>query len=556
MNVMRYMQSHCVEDVASVGYNGCSGVREMAVEQFRMDEAKYRASHPKRKQQTTKISVLDYLESNHKGKLPKHLKAEAPADGEFEMTLQHAQRLWRNAERSEEERAAAREVLKAHTLTITKTETLAEHLIVSLHPTDNPTQEQMQGVVDDFLRHEIFAGHKMISNIHWNEDHKHAHVLVNNFDEQGASKLSLSGTKLRELRRHLDRVCYKYGFSIVDSKEARLDPEHAKWIDQVKAEGRVKVWPEKEARAATNWKAHHDRKIDAAEKRIEQNPKLLPYTKELNKDLVRNDLFIGAPGILDMTVRSMTLQEMEKLATEEARRRKQEASSKKRRDAEEEQWRRVYCVRVYIYDRNYHRYRHRTLLELIFELAKIILLNESKFLYDNYPSRYDNFTSALDSPINHRIQNILDAGKTANDLNARTPRELKGRVDEIGAAIGDTRRAISYDKRTIQQSQELYDAVLTWQDESRPEEERKSAYAILASNKLTTPAKMQDLKSRYERAKRRLPENEEHLQNLNRDYRNAKKAYETLEVVNVHCREVNSVAYEASKLKPDRKSVV
>lgn len=40
MNVMRYMQSHCIEDVASVGYNGCSGVREMAVEQFRMDEAK------------------------------------------------------------------------------------------------------------------------------------------------------------------------------------------------------------------------------------------------------------------------------------------------------------------------------------------------------------------------------------------------------------------------------------------------------------------------------------------------------------------------------------
>lgn len=124
----------------------------------------------------------------------------------------------------------------------------------------------------------------------------------------------------------------------MDSKEARLDPEYAKWIDQVKAEGRVKVWPEKEARAATNWEAHHDRKIEAAEKRIEQNPKLLPYTKKLNKDLVRNDLFIGAPGILDMTVCSMTLQEMEKLAAEEARRQKQATSSaKKRRDEEEEQ---------------------------------------------------------------------------------------------------------------------------------------------------------------------------------------------------------------------------
>ena len=70
-NVMRYMQSHCIEEIASVGYNGCSGVCELAVEQFRLAEANYKASHEERQYQQQEFSVQQYLEKNHKGSLPK-----------------------------------------------------------------------------------------------------------------------------------------------------------------------------------------------------------------------------------------------------------------------------------------------------------------------------------------------------------------------------------------------------------------------------------------------------------------------------------------------------
>lgn len=385
-NVLRYMQSHCVEDICSVGYNGCSGVREMALEQFRLAEAAYRKNHAARKPQETRITVEQYLASNHKKKLPRHIKPDA--DG---------------------------------MITIRKSEVSAEHLVISAHKEDRPSPALLQAVVNEFMQHPYLRGFPAVSNLHWNTDEKHAHLLICNYRADGSRKLSLSGTKFRELRRYLDRICYAHGLSIIDTREARLNPEHSEWLDKVIAEGKVKVWPG-ERRGQANWKAADNRSKAETIALQDKYWDVPAPVKATGKEIIRNSWFVADGEYLRMIRRA------------------------KLRDEELKQ--RFYHVSIKEYDRRKHRYRERSTLELIYCLARLAITSDTAFLARNYPSRAETLTASFGPP-DRELQWMFDSIAAARELNCRSPVELEQRRQEIGMAMRETARAIKYDAAVI-----------------------------------------------------------------------------------------------------------
>lgn len=553
---MRYMQSHCIEDIGSVGYHGCSGNRELAVEQFKLAEQRYKSTHKKYQPRHKTITVAEYLKSNRKKYLPKHLKPIPPEDADSMMPIYDAIRVVNSTKRTEEEKAEARKVMEAYKVDSVKTENIALHGIISFHKDDNPTPSQVQSVVNGFMEHPYLKDFPALSNIHWNTDEKHCHVVISNFSSDGTRKLSLDTPKYWELKRHLDKLCIEHGFSVIDSNGVRRDEAHAELLDELKEAGTVKVraprkQTQKTRQGDSSWKAHDTARKKSWQSYYDQNDKMLPTVKEELKDIVRNDLYQGGGDYIKPTIRSMTLREMQQLADEERRRRtpEQEAAARRQRAKEEEQWRRFYVVRIYVYDPVTHRRRQRSLIELIFILARIIITGETAFLESNYPKRYKEFEP--DFKPNQRIQNIIDSIYTTRDFNVRTPSDLDERLKQVGNAIGETKQAIRKDEGWLERNQYLYNAIMTWQDKSRPEEERKKVYAILASNKCKTEDEQNDFLGRYERAKNRIPEQKQHLEQLNKDYRRLKNAVTSLNSVNLDCQRCHQVAYEASKLKPE-----
>lgn len=389
-NVLRYMQSHCVEDVCSVGYNGCSGVLDLALEQFRLAEDAYREIHPARKPQETRITVEQYLKANHKRRLPKHVKPDA--DG---------------------------------MITVRKGEVSAEHLVISAHKEDSPSPALLQAVVDEFMRHPYLQGFPAVSNLHWDKpSHRHAHILICNYRSDGGRKLSLSGTKLRELRRHLDKICYAHGLSIIDTREARLNPEHSEWIDRVKAEGKVKVWPE-QRRGQDSWKAA-DNRSKAEQMALQEKYWDVPaQVKATANDILRNGWFVADGEYLRMIRRA-------------------------------EQRHRFYYVSLWEYDRHKRRYRERSTLELIYCLARLAITSDTDFLTRNYPRKAETLTACFGPP-DRELQWIFDSIAAARELNCRSPVELEQRRKEIGLAMRETAKAIKYDEAALRSGRTCYE---------------------------------------------------------------------------------------------------
>ena len=99
-------------------------------------------------------------------------------------------------------------------------------------------------------------------------------------------------------------------------------------------------------------------------------------------------------------------------------------------------------------------------------------------------------------------------------------------------------------------------AAQTWWSTSLPEEERKAAYALLAAYGCKSPEQMEDLVERYHRAQSRLPENQKHLEDLNKTYRAAKRAQGCLDNLYADCQACNMAAREAAREHPELEALV
>ena len=213
---------------------------------------------------------------------------------------------------------------------------------------------------------------------------------------------------------------------------------------------------------------------------------------------------------------------------------------------------RFYFVPMNYYDKSRHRYRRRSKIELIYMLAHEALSGEYVVI-QRYPEHQKNFEQWY-GKTDEKIQGMMDAIAACREYNVRTPEELDQRVKEIGQAIGDVKKSIAYDRKTISR-QPLYNAIITWRDKTASEQAKNDAYAILAAHGCTNDAQQRNALERLKMAQDRLAENEAYLTELNKSYRKAVRARESLLNAQQHYELLNAEAIKCvsgmSKSKPN-----
>ena len=172
---------HSIERLYSHGHNGCSCNPELAIQQFRVSEARYRA---------------------RKG----GAKEAGLADG--------------------------------------KTPTVAEHIFISFPTEENVPYNTQIEIADKLCRSKYLKDFYAVSNRHFNTDNDHTHLLVSNYAKDGTRKLCLNRDKRRELRKELNRICaLDYGLSVIDNPILRFkDPEYEAFIRSLVEGGKVNVY--------------------------------------------------------------------------------------------------------------------------------------------------------------------------------------------------------------------------------------------------------------------------------------------------------------------------
>lgn len=172
---------HSIERLYCQGHNGCSCNPDLAVQQFRASEARYRAR-----------------------------KAGAKEAG----------------------------------LTDGKTPTVAEHIFISFPTEENVPYKTQVEIADKLCRSKYLKDFYAVSNRHFNTDNDHTHLLVSNYAKDGSRKLCLTNSKRKELRKELNRICaLDYGLSVIDSPELRYkNPDYEAFIRSLVEGGKVNVY--------------------------------------------------------------------------------------------------------------------------------------------------------------------------------------------------------------------------------------------------------------------------------------------------------------------------
>lgn len=506
--VLRHIMGHCVEDIVAVGYNGCSGIREVAAEQFRHSAATYHAIYPPRDISVTHITVEQYLHSTRRKRLPKRIKPDANG-----------------------------------IITVIKTETYAEHLVISPHKTDRVSSATLQEIISKLMAHPYLRNYYALSAIHSNTDEIHAHILICNYAKDGSRKLCLSGSKLREFRRHLDHICCEYGISIIDTHEARLDPAHSAWIDQVITEDEIKVWPENHGSftrggrdQSASWMAAQSQRIKQHVDDILADPRLPPAYADLLLAQIEQGAMAYYPPYI---IRPISVPELEAAILAQG--------GKARRDLLRVRQKEYYAVRMRI--RANGKYRTRTLIESIIYLAYIIFSRHTTFLTTYYPATAEQLCAAF-GPVDQVLQAQMDAIAFAREYNVRTPPQLHQRVDEINRTIAEVDQAIRADE-TLLSDKDLLSALRIWHSHVGPEELAQRARDYLSARGYTTYAQRDALLREVYRCPKRLERNREYLERLQANLQRGHQAIDTINQVSVMVETSDRCVQEACKRKPD-----
>lgn len=505
--VMRYIVSHSVEQVMSLGYHGCCGVSDFDMHVFSSARAAYMRHHKGYDTNEQVFTVERYLKS-HKTKLYQALKEQADREGWSEQVFQ------------ERLRKAVPPRLKVDAdgmIHTTKQEVVAEHLTISMHMQDDPSPAVLRAVLNEFVEHPYLAGIPILANMHWDTpSHRHAHLLLFNFASDGSRKLCLSGRMRLELQRHLDRICYRHGLSIIDARPVRQDKTHADWIDKVKAEGKVTVWPAKVQGNALDW-AQKDGRASLPE---EYAGALVEWLNDLSPH------FIGYPGYLQPTRPS-------------APRRPGSAETGNKQKHHQQSY---YSVPMRRYNKKTHRYEEPSLLELVFGLAQLIITGETKVLEEYFPDQ--QIQEADFGKPDLKIQAIMDSLAISRKYGCRSPADLDQRVDTVRHIIRSTRKEIDRDTYILSQP-ELVEACAMWANTIAPKESRATACATLAAYGYQTHEQRTALYRRLINAKQRLTMNLDYLADLKKDRAALEKAVTTLKALQIDVERYQYAAQEA-----------
>ena len=93
------------------------------------------------------------------------------------------------------------------------------HLDQSFSPDEKITPEQAHKIAVEFAESQ-FKGFEVVVATHVDAHHIHSHFVVNSVSYENGKKYHSSKNNIQELRDASDKLCQKYGFSIVEPKKA------------------------------------------------------------------------------------------------------------------------------------------------------------------------------------------------------------------------------------------------------------------------------------------------------------------------------------------------
>jgi len=496
IDVIDMIRQGKVENIMASGYGGACISQDLCMEQFLLAKASYQDKHPNpRKMPYVKISVENYLKNHHKTRLPKKLKKQVDKDG---------------------------------MICIQKHELVAVHLIISFHETDRLSPKLIRTVLDDFMQHKHLKGYLALAVPHWNTDNSHIHILICNYHPSGCHKLCLTTSKVRELRRFLDKICYDYNLSICNSREARSNPEHREWIDKVISEGKITVWPAKNT-STKNYMVNHAKKVfDTYAK--SQNLKT-DFQREFWSSHAEGWRYF-VPNEVDITLKSAT----------------QLDKQQKKLDPND-----IYRVNAFELENGIGREKSK--IEILFELFLIIIKEELLFHRQIFKALFalglghqkqevTNITIHLGPDFgetNTITENISEFILIVRAFNIRTPKEAIYFTDAIDKKIHETKDALNFlTQRLIKTPQlaKIYRVISSSPDSLNQEE----LFLSLKGNKAFSSDDeiRQNIKLYFE-----IQTNREylkdHLNELKQDYSTAKKIEEILFFLKAYTKELSKI---------------
>lgn len=387
---------HSIERLYSHGHNGCSCNPELAVQQFRACESRYR-----------------------------------------------------------DRKGGAREA----GLTDGKSPTIAEHIFISFPEEENVPYETQCEITDKLCKSDILKDFYAVSNRHYNTDNDHTHLLVSNYAKDGSRKLCINNHKRQELRRELNRICaLEYGLSVIDTPALRYkNTEYEAFIRSLVEDGRVKVyapsdykkqypkdefgrWMLQQVKAGRVLVAKGQSKnrpgvsqADAYKRWIVEQP---DFTRDVDKQAAKRK-----PYVL--------------ISDEQAETKAARAYYWDKRYRSSQYPKYYYAVRLY--DEDGHR---KSTLRLMIELMLVVmdkeyLLMDFSKVQDQGDKREKFFAST-----NWDIQRGYDAMHFQEMHGVRTPAELTNRIAEVGTALSEVRQGKAYYTNALKQNENDYYAKL------------------------------------------------------------------------------------------------
>lgn len=496
MRLMTYMQSHAAELANSVGYNGCFANKEMALQQFSACHAMYDSQHKKQGQADAVVTVTVEQYLKMAGDLQSLPQGVCPdSDG---------------------------------LIRIKKSGVQAHHLVFSLDNDDRADPELIRRAWGRFMALPYMQDFYGYANVHHNTENLHLHCVIPNASKRGDRRLSMNSNLLNRMKNDLDHICVDLGLSIIDDPVlAYKYPERAKWIEGLVREGKVRVLIPENADRIKN-PTRHQRwmlakynagKVEKCKaqgyggkfKSPGKNKKqmeIFSAQQDKNEDRVAVETSGMNPGLIETAHKKDVLRYGEKKGVYFG----QFICSEPMTPQQHEVFRRRKAYkRLYVHVSYYDGRRQKTQAEV--------------------KAEYNHKVLAMRSRPNRELQAQLDAISTCRELNIRVPEDLERRVKEIGNHLGQARRDIEYQRKTLQNGSDLILAIRVYRDTTQTETARREAYRTIASHKCNSNAQMDDALKRYEAAERRLPALVEKEKELNRQYREAVKARESLRVL-------------------------
>lgn len=395
INAAAYIRGdHAVENLYSLGHNGCSSNPDIAIQQFRVCEQLY-----------------------------------------------------------QQKKAGAREAGLAEG----KKPIVAEHFFMSFPHGEEVSYQTQCEIVDKLCATPLLKDFYAMSNRHWNTDNDHSHILVCNISKDGSKKLGMNNKKRNALRKELDRICaLDYGLSVIDDPGLRWkDPEREAFIRQLVEDGKVNVYAPADYEKLLNPECDYDRwmlrqirdgKVLVAEG-VSKN-RHCTQEKAYTRWIAEHPNFVRQKDKKAAKRKPYVLISDEQAESQAAR---AYYFDKHFRSSQYPKY--FYAVRAYDEDGN-----RKPVLLLMIELVLVAMDQEHLLMdfsdVHDMGDKHEKFFAST----NWDIQKGYNAMHLQEVYGVRTPEELSGRIQQVGIDLSEVRQGKAYYTRALELNPTLYNA--------------------------------------------------------------------------------------------------